>query len=365
MVRIALLLSLIVICCVAFAGPAQVIRSNDSAVINGVPIISWAAGGKDCTFAGALEAALAVTDHPYKYSDIMGYSGMAFRTRWWRWDKTPSWDPSMAVGEFAAEIEATRKATGWQLRYELGPDKTPHMERFLPAIMKSIDAGLPVLGYPPHLNMAVIYGYEKGGKTLLLRDYFEGRRTLRLEPGKLGPMLIFLDKWTPPPARRDALTASLKIAVANWKRERGPGNRGPYWYGDAALKHWREDLASAGKLTDPQRDNLFFVDWWNYEAFANARDQAVTFLQDSAGVCEGRSREALARAAGFYAGEAQLQKTAFASPQAFLGPWTGKSVKDWSEDTRTRERDILAQAQHLEAQAVSELEKVLTNLKAK
>ena len=365
MVRIALLLSFIAICCAAFAAPAEVTRSADSAVINGVPIISWAQGGKDCTFAGALEAALAVTDHPCKYSDIMGYSGMAFRTRWSRWDKVPGWEPSAAVGEFAAEIEATSKATGWQLHYELGPMKDPHTERLLPAIMKSIDAGLPVLGYPPHLNMAVIYGYEKGGKVLLLRDYFQGRRTLRMEPEKLGPMLIFLDEWTPAPSQRDAVIGALKIAVANWKRERGPDSRGPYWYGDAALKHWREDLATAGKLTDAQRDNLFFVDWWNYEAFANARDQAVVFLQGSVDVLGGKSGEAVGRAAALYGEEAQLQKTAFGNPPAFLGPWTGKSVKDWSDDTRMRERDILAQAEHIEGQAIGELEKGLANLKEK
>ena len=48
-----------------------------------------------------------------------------------------------------------------------------------------------------------------------------------------------------------------------------------------------------------------------------------------------------------------------------MGPWTGKTVKDWSDDARTRERDILTRAQHLEAQAIAELEKGLANLKAK
>jgi hypothetical protein len=359
--RIAPVLGLIVICCAGFAAPAKVVRGKNEAIIQNVPVVSWGQSAKDCTFAGCLEAALAVTDHPYKYAEIMGYSGMAFRTRWWRWEKKPSWDPSVAVGEFPAEIAATSAATGWHLRIEKGPDKAPHMERFVPDIVKSINAGRPVLGYPPHLNVAVIVGYQDGGKTLLLRDYFEGQRLLQLPATKLGPQLIFLDKWTPPPTRREAVLAALRIAVANWKRERGPGDRGAYWYGATALKHWRDDLGNAGKLTDAQRENLFFVDWWNYEAFANARDQAVKFLGEATDVLGGKSAEAVARAAGLYAEEARLQKTAFGNPPAFLGPWTGKSVKDWSEDTRTRERDILARAQHTEEQAIAELEKALAN----
>ena len=38
------------------------------------------------TYVGALEAALAVTEHPYDYTYLMGVSGLAFRTRAFRDD---------------------------------------------------------------------------------------------------------------------------------------------------------------------------------------------------------------------------------------------------------------------------------------
>ncbi|MCJ7822309.1 MAG: sigma-70 family RNA polymerase sigma factor, partial [Armatimonadetes bacterium] len=50
-------------------------------VLDGVPTLAWGRG-RECTFAGALEAALATTDHPYTYTDLLGFTGLALRTRW-------------------------------------------------------------------------------------------------------------------------------------------------------------------------------------------------------------------------------------------------------------------------------------------
>jgi len=60
-----------------------------------------------------LEAALAVTDHPYKYSDIMGFTGLAFRTRWFCGNERGRWCPSSAAGEMPEAAQAVAKATGY------------------------------------------------------------------------------------------------------------------------------------------------------------------------------------------------------------------------------------------------------------
>ena len=54
---------------------SKVKRVDVKVWIESVPLLGW---GKDreCTFAGALEAALAVTEHPCNYSDIMGLTGL-------------------------------------------------------------------------------------------------------------------------------------------------------------------------------------------------------------------------------------------------------------------------------------------------
>lgn len=60
----------------------KVKRENGKVWIDGVAPLRWG-NSRECTYAGALEAALAVTEHPVSYNDIMGLSGLAFRVRWW------------------------------------------------------------------------------------------------------------------------------------------------------------------------------------------------------------------------------------------------------------------------------------------
>jgi hypothetical protein len=44
---------------------------------------------------------------------------------------------------------------------------------------------------------------------------------------------------------------------------------------------------------------------------------------------------------------------------AFLGPWSGKGIAQWSEEVRANERATLSTWRELETQAVAELEAAL------
>lgn len=55
-------------------------REGDKVWIEGVPTLQWGKN-RETTFAGALEAAPAVTRHPYTATQLMGFSGLAFRVR--------------------------------------------------------------------------------------------------------------------------------------------------------------------------------------------------------------------------------------------------------------------------------------------
>ncbi len=63
---------------------ATVAHDGDTALIQGLPKFGFP--DKMSTYVGALEAALAVTEHPYDYTYLMGVSGLAFRTRAFRDD---------------------------------------------------------------------------------------------------------------------------------------------------------------------------------------------------------------------------------------------------------------------------------------
>jgi hypothetical protein len=351
---------------------AKVIRENGNARIDGVPTLGWGRG-IGCTYAGAVQAALAVTEHPVDYADIMGFSGLAFRVRWWNSSTDPGnrgWCPSTPVGEFPEEVEATQRCVGWRFRIvsRMDKEKDPHMEDQVAAIVASIDAGRPVVAYPTteNLDMGVIYGYQDRGKSWVLRDYFAKDGTTLVPAEKLGPMIFILDKFAPPIPRRQAIREALELAVKHWTRGRGPTEKHNYLYGRAALEQWSRDIALAddpnAKMTEKELGNLLFLGWWNYSQWADAREAAVRFLDRSGGDVGGPAGEAIRRAARQYEQEAALLSSVTGNKDAFLGPWSGKKPADWTGEVRKREREILAEAARIESAAVEEIRKALAGM---
>jgi RNA polymerase sigma-70 factor (ECF subfamily) len=332
-------------------------------VLDNVPALGWGRG-RECTFAGALEAALAVTDHPYSYEDVMGLTGLAFRVRWYQGRVGQRWCPSSPVGEGEEEIEAFQRATGWPLRVEVRMGQEPaRMEDFAPDIVASINAGRPAPAYDGvrALDMGVVFGYEKGGKTLLVRSY-HSRDAVRQPAEKLGPMLLLLGKHQGGMSPVDGLIHALKIAVGNWRRPPDESERGAYLFGEAALAQWAEDLGEVNGMTDEEKGLLFFVNSWNYISLHDARDAAREFLEARLDLVRGTSRAALERAAAHYRREAELLAAPLRDGNAFLGAWTGKKMADWTDDVRRREAALLAQVRQIEGQAVAQMDAALKAL---
>jgi hypothetical protein len=320
--------------------------------IEGVPILRFGRG-KDCTFAGGLEAATAVSRRPFSYADFMGGAALAFRVRWHE-----GWCPSCTVGEMDEETAAVRKTTGWKIFWKTGAGG-PDMERFTEEIRKSLDDGMPVLVYPPDLNIAVAYGYTGEGRALLVRDYLYGEKERRLPVKELGFLLGFLTDRDDALPEREALAHVLRMAVRNWKR--GIGREGPadYFYGEAAFRRWADDLLRAKSLSDENRSKLFFLTWLNFATIADARAAAVSFLGTRAKGAEDALKAPLERAAAAYAEEGAYLGGLFGARDAFLGPWSRKEFEDWTEDVRQRERGHLDALHAYEAKAVRSLEEAL------
>ncbi len=344
--------------------PAEPATAGKAKIIDGVATLGWGRD-KECTFAGALESALAAVKTPSSYSDLMGASALAFRVRWYEGRLGQRWCPSSPVGEFPEEIAALRKATGWTLQSTFFPVvEQAQMARFVPQIVAAIDAGSPVLAYPPNMNMGVIYGYEDDGNTLLLRDYDKAETPLRLPAAQLGPMVIFLGEHGPAFSRHTALHNALRQAMQNWRRppeprDDTPGKSGVYQYGHSALTAWADDLALADTLTTGERELLFMVNWWNFESLYDARLTAVSYLESHADALNGPGRTALQRAVELYRQEYGILGPVFTDHNVFFGPWSGKSIKDWTPEVRQRERALLQQADAIETAAIAELEKAV------
>jgi len=331
-----------------------------SRVLENIPKLAWGMR-KECTYCGALEAALTLSDHPFDYHTIMGVKGLAFRTRWYQ--GTPDymrWCGSSCVGEFPEEDQWFREATGWEFRVEAHlNEKQPNMGRFAQDVVKSINAGLPVLGYDKNWNIAVIKCYEDGGNTVLMQTYGHPDTVKQSLDDLPGFLVLFRDfgKALPP---KEMLLHSLRIAVGNWDRPKGLGDhmgRGEYEYGFRAFKHWAEDLGRYDEWTEKERESLFFVSWWCFCSLADARLAAVRFLRDRLDVMPG-----LERVIALYEEEINLiAPPSFERKEVFFGPWSGKSIADWTPEVRRKEQDLLLQAMEIEERAITEIRFVMSD----
>lgn len=338
-----------------------IINEAGKIYIEAVPQLAWGKA-KECTFVGALEAALAVTTTPHTYENMMGWSGLAFRVRWYHGDTGRRWCPSSPVGESAEEIALLRQAIGWELPLESRleePGRT--MADFASTIAHEIRAGRPMLAYEPQLNLAVIFGFEDEGRIVLLRDYMNDEPQLRLPIDKLGPFLCFLGGRTEALHPHEALLAGIQHSVENWHRSHAPAHAGRYWYGRAALLKWREDLQHSDSYDAEQRKLLFFVNWWCFDSLMDARAAAERFLRRNSEYFIGSQHLHLLQAAALYSEEARLLRGILTEKQAFLGPWTGKGFEHWTPTTRLREMAILNQVLALETEAIGELENMLNS----
>jgi len=207
--------------------------------------------------------------------------------------------------------------------------------------------------------MDVVYGYERGGRLLLLRDYFKPDTPLRLPPSKLGFLILFIGDRLEAMSPRDAAVESLEIAARNWRRERGHAGPGDYWYGQAAFAQWKADLAEVDDLSADDQRLLGRVSSFNFATIHDARKTAVAYLTKSAEGFAAEEGEPLSRAAAIYADEVKLFDAAAAEPHVFGGGGEG-----WTPDVRRRETETLTRAIELEEDAISEIERVLERLPA-
>jgi hypothetical protein len=173
-----------------------------------------------------------------------------------------------------------------------------------------------------------------------------------------------------------AARQGLEQAVYNWRRDAVPANEicvwgshpplATYFYGDAAYAQWIADLESVDDLDAEQQGQLFHCNWWNVDCLYSARTHAQGYLKEIAAQVDGETANALLRAAAYYQEWCRAFRATMAQPgqreghkRAFLGPWTGKGIAQWSEEVRANERAALSTWRELETQAVAELEATL------
>jgi len=331
----------------------------------GVPRLAFGQG-KDCTFIGALEAALAPTAHPYSYEQLMGWSGLAFRTRWFSnperaetaWGDA-RWHPISPHGESAEEIAAIARATGWRLRAEDVPEAPRALgrERNATDAVLSLARALPaVVGL--NTDMACVWGYRIHSVSFMVRDYQRPREDEVLVTGHdeaLHSPFVFLDGYGQSLPERDALIEALRTAVAGGAR---PPD-GPLQFGLAALDTWRANLGEYEALDQAERDRLQATNWWTLMHLLDARTAAAAFLEANADLLGEEARAALARAVEGYRAEVDLLGRFLQINRDLVPWWGGAGARGWDATTRATQADMLAQARDLEEEALGALQQAL------
>ena len=313
--------------------------------IAGLPAIGFERSGR-CSYAGAVSAALSVTRQPYTYDQVMAYSGLAFRVRWFSGTERPDFCPSSAIGEFPPEMDAVSAATGWQQHYDVQLDRAAvDTGELLPRITASIERGVPVLGYPSQSqrDLGLLFGYEGADPMQLLWLDYKSGAELALPAEALGGLLIFLDRQGLAPDPRRSLMNAL--ASDNWRcRLRpAPSRDGAYHYGSQAIEVWCRDLERAGGYAPDVQRKLCFVSWFCFAALMDARSAATTFLNTVAEDFEGEIAAPMRRAAEHYAAGCGAMLPAVQKRDAFVPPFGLPELASWDDAMRTRERTILEQ----------------------
>ncbi|MBD3168342.1 MAG: hypothetical protein GF307_02585 [candidate division Zixibacteria bacterium] len=350
---------------------AEIKKKNGKVWIENIPLLGWGKTGEN-TFAGGLSSALSVTEHPYKYSQLMGYSGLAFRLRWYRRTDEPDWCPSSPVGEFPDEIRAVEELTGWKFFEEarMGKEHST-MEDLADKMTATIDNGLPALGMAKgNLDTCVLHGYEKTGDGIkLLWDSYWWDKPAPVAPEEVGPWLLILNDYKQPVDERQKFLQALNSN--NWRRKEmtawgdGMGKECKYHYGDTAFEIWINDIRDAGKFTGEQQQKLFFVNWWVFDCLWDARNQAANYLSDNSAILGEDVEPMLKKAADYYRNATGLMNSAMEKKESFYGPWTGKKFEDWDAETREKEAGLLTKVWELDKKAVREIDKALKEFESR
>jgi hypothetical protein len=325
--------------------------------------------GKICTFAGAMEAALAVTRHPYTYDEILGLSGLAFRVRWHVGENGPTGCPCSPIGETPDTLAAFSRASGWQIGDFAGAGwDNPHMQGVIPKIRQSIDVGTPVLVYDKHLNSSIIYGYADRREVFLLQTHMDGFTKCPVSELGQDPALAFLllDRVEPDPFPA-VFKGILGQAVARWHQEKGdvvPSE--DLRSGRAALEAWIQMFDRFDELVvKASPGELLFFHLWNFGNLYDARRAAAGFLREHVAVYPS-AQEDLLHASDLYRQEAEGLGAAYEDENTYLGASGGETLdaSRWTPGMRRREREIMRQALDLERSAVEAMERALSRMVA-
>ncbi|MFX0094865.1 MAG: ArsR/SmtB family transcription factor [Candidatus Hodarchaeota archaeon] len=357
------------------------IEMENRQILKGISKLSW---GKECTFMGALEAALNFLGVSVDYVDLMGLSAAAFRLRFHQ----PEWCPSSAEGHFDPYPETAMKALGYQGQSVYKDDM--NQGKIAQLIREEIDNGRPVVAIDliSPADWGVITGYV--GDKLLCRTYHDKteKRFQKFfneihgaERKDLGiiddyniadnfPWIIFaIKEIDSTPNRIESIYESLRLAVELVQKEKYLDT---YANGFTAYNAWitnleNEDMFS--KMDKKTFNTYWHINGWIYDSLHDARYTATSYLQRIEKNFSGKDKETIKQASAIFG---DISKHLFKNWIHFPMPFWVKrdgttwipgdriiNENTWTKEMRIKDAEALKTAKLQEEEAYALLEKIV------
>lgn len=286
------------------------LKDTSTCILPNIMTLEWE-NGMDCTWGGAVYAALRYMGEPYTYEQIMGMSGACYRiafTDVWDWSAT---DALVAFDYSIILFNAIGYEQIWADRVEKD-DRSDERKK----IVSDIASNKPVIAINLRIapEWGVITGYGENGKAFYCRTYFDkeylNENKDYLEPDFWPFLIMHFGEKKEKPCDLDILIASLHALVDSFDAE---CNRG-YFQGAQAYKKWIDGLRN-DTLWDSRnsKDNLnrrLCVNDYILLNLVDARRCAAKYLRECFHLLKGEKANLLAEIVLIY-GRITEQLSAF------------------------------------------------------
>lgn len=279
-------------------------RSSDKMFLPGIVRLEWQ-NNMDCTWAGALYAALKYMGESITYEYIMGVSGACYRFAF-----NPSWDYNSVDALISFDYKTpAMKALGYNNHYSYWNKEKSERPKERKNITRDIKAGKPLIALKLRIanDWGVITGYLENGKYLLCRTYFD--KDVFAENPNYGcdqggyissdffPVGIeHFGEKTQRPSEKENLIQSLKTLIASANAEKSWGK---YYSGFDGFKKWIEELRNVRNSKEGYT-KIISVNDFQLLNLIDARRCAATYLEEHADILEGDKAGKVKEISGIY-----------------------------------------------------------------
>lgn len=325
---------------------AEVRRIGGKTVIEGIGPLQTR-DGRDSTLIGCLAELMSIVgEKDITYEWLMGVSGAAFRIQHMDWSPRALND---FVG-FNSGLIALESLPYKIIRIKPADDRKAALEM----VAKSIDKGVPVIGFSEEAGLVV--GYADGGNTLIWRKYEDAGKEYS-ESNEMPAEFLVLGEKRQKPEKTKTIVNSLDLALGLAVKPK----IGNYDFGFNAYNVWASQLeneSSFSLLGERGLRSRATANALQYAALLNARKAAAVYLKSISSTFRRETRSELIKASEAYN---DIYKTLKKGTEYMPYPpqSAGEMADKWTPEMRKKQAKTLRDAASDEKRALHLISRAL------